>query len=98
MPPRTWTDRIDVQECDAGSGEERLIAAHVRPLATRPGALGVIDDAGGVGAPARHDFVVETAMGGGVHGLSEGPPGALARKALRSNLSDPAAKGRGSCR
>jgi thiamine-monophosphate kinase len=79
---------------DGGSGEERLIARHFRPLATHPGALGLIDDAAVVGVPSGHDLVVKTdAIIGGVHFFADDPPDAVARKALRVNLSDLAAKG-----
>jgi thiamine-monophosphate kinase len=79
---------------DGGSGEERLIARHFRPLATHPGALGLIDDAAVVGVPSGHDLVVKTdAIIGGVHFFADDPPDAVAKKALRVNLSDLAAKG-----
>jgi thiamine-monophosphate kinase len=87
-------DRMTAQACDAGSGEEHLIARYFRPLATHPGALGLIDDAGVVDVPVGHDLVVKTdAIVGSVHFLPEDPPDTVARKALRVNLSDLAAKG-----
>jgi thiamine-monophosphate kinase len=76
------------------SGEERLIARFFGPLATHPGALGLIDDAAVVGVPVGHDLVVKTdAIIGGVHFFPDDPPDAVAKKALRVNLSDLAAKG-----
>ncbi|MGN6286965.1 MAG: thiamine-phosphate kinase [Afipia sp.] len=75
------------------SGEDDLIARHFRPLATAPGALGLIDDAATFNA-AGDDVVVTTdAIVEGVHFLTDDPPDTVARKALRVNLSDLAAKG-----
>jgi thiamine-monophosphate kinase len=77
----------------SGSGEEDLIARYFRPLAIEPGAFGLIDDAA-VLAGRGDDIVVTTdAVVAGVHFLPEDPPEAVARKALRVNLSDLAAKG-----
>jgi thiamine-monophosphate kinase len=77
-----------------GSAEDRLIAKYFRPLATHPGARGLIDDAAVVGVPAGHELVL-TADGviAGVHFFPDDPPDTVARKALRINLSDLAAKG-----
>jgi thiamine-monophosphate kinase len=77
-----------------GSSEERLIARHFRPLANHPGALGLVDDAAAIAVPAGHDLVL-TADGviAGVHFFPDDPPETVARKALRINLSDLAAKG-----
>jgi thiamine-monophosphate kinase len=75
------------------SGEDALIARYFRPLATDPGAYGLDDDAGAL-KPSGHDIVVTTdAIVEGVHFLPDDPPDAVARKALRVNLSDLAAKG-----
>lgn len=75
------------------SGEDDLIARHFRPLATAPGAFGLIDDAA-VLEGGNDDIVVTTdAVVAGVHFLPDDPPEAVARKALRVNLSDLAAKG-----
>ncbi|MDO8977908.1 MAG: thiamine-phosphate kinase [Afipia sp.] len=75
------------------SGEDDLIARYFRPLATDPGAFGLVDDA----ALLNHtgdDLVVTTdAIVEGVHFLPDDPPDTIARKALRVNLSDLAAKG-----
>ena len=76
------------------SGEERLIARHFKPLAGHSGALELTDDAAELKLPAGHDLVLTTdAIVGGVHFLTDDPPATIARKALRVNLSDLAAKG-----
>jgi thiamine-monophosphate kinase len=75
------------------SGEDSLIARYFRPLATDPGAFGLTDDAALLKS-ADHDIVVTTdAIVEGVHFLPNDPPDTIARKALRVNLSDIAAKG-----
>lgn len=75
------------------SGEDALIARYFRPLATDPGAFGLDDDAAAL-RPDGHDIVVTTdAIVEGVHFLPDDPPDTVARKALRVNLSDLAAKG-----
>jgi thiamine-monophosphate kinase len=76
------------------SGEERLIGEYFRPLAGDPGAFGLLDDAGVLSPPAGCDVVLKTdPIIAGVHFFPDDPPGAVARKALRVNLSDLAAKG-----
>src|SRR3954463_5164807 len=76
------------------SGEDRLIARHFKPIARHPGALGLTDDAAGLVPPKGHALVVTAdAVVGGVHFFAGDPPDAIARKALRVNLSDLAAKG-----
>src|SRR5262249_40145799 len=71
-----------------------LIAELFAPLATAPGAFGLRDDAALVAARDGHDLVVTTdALVEGVHFLDSDPPDTVARKALRANLSDLAAKG-----
>jgi thiamine-monophosphate kinase len=75
------------------SGEDSLIARYFRPLATDPGAFGLDDDAAAL-RPDGSDIVVTTdAIVEGVHFLPGDPPDTVARKALRVNLSDLAAKG-----
>jgi thiamine-monophosphate kinase len=75
------------------SGEHDLIARYFRPLATDPGAFGLIDDAA-ILKSSGDDLVVTTdAIVEGVHFLPNDPPDTIARKALRVNLSDLAAKG-----
>ncbi len=76
------------------SGEDRLIAQYFRPLARHPGALGLLDDAAVLTPPEGCDLVLKTdAIIGGVHFFADDPADAVARKALRVNLSDLAAKG-----
>ena len=75
------------------SGEDSLIARYFRPLATDPGAFGLDDDAAAL-KPDGNDVVVTVdAIVEGVHFLPDDPPDTVARKALRVNLSDLAAKG-----
>jgi thiamine-monophosphate kinase len=77
-----------------GSGEDRLIARHFRPLARHPGALGLADDAAVLTPPAGCDLVLTTdGIIAGVHVFPDTPADAIARRALRVNLSDLAAKG-----
>jgi thiamine-monophosphate kinase len=75
------------------SGEDSLIARYFRPLATDPGAFGLGDDAAVLNARGDEIVVTTDAIVEGVHFLSDDPPETLARKALRVNLSDLAAKG-----
>lgn len=76
------------------SGEDRLIAHYFKPIARHPGAFGLTDDAAVLAAPSGHELVLKTdAIVGGVHFFLDDPPDAVARKALRVNLSDLAAKG-----
>src|SRR4029450_8587091 len=75
------------------SGEDSLIARYFRPLATDPGAFGLIDDAARLQARGDDIVVTTDAIVEGVHFLSADPPDTVARKALRVNLSDLAAKG-----
>jgi len=75
------------------SGEDDLIARYFRPLADAPASLGLRDDAA-VLAGSADDLVLTTdAIVEGVHYLADDPPDTIARKALRVNLSDLAAKG-----
>jgi thiamine-monophosphate kinase len=76
-------------------GEFELIARYFAPLAKGfPGAYGLLDDAAVIAALPGHDLVAKTdAIVGGVHFLLDDPPDLIARKALRVNLSDLAAKG-----
>jgi thiamine-monophosphate kinase len=75
------------------SGEDDLIARHFKPLATDPGALGLVDDAAILKAHGEDIVVTTDAVVAGVHFLPDDPPDTVARKALRVNLSDLAAKG-----
>jgi thiamine-monophosphate kinase len=76
-------------------GEFGRIARYFRPLAAQfPGALNLTDDAALIDVPAGQQLVLTTdAVVAGVHFLPTDAPGDVARKALRVNLSDLAAKG-----
>src|SRR4029453_1973853 len=75
------------------SGEDSLIARYFKPIATDPGAFGLDDDVA-VLKPQGADIVVTTdAIVEGVHFLPGDPAETIARKALRANLADLAAKG-----
>jgi len=74
--------------------EFQLIAQMFAPLATAPGAFGLKDDAAVIPAREGADLVVTTdALVEGVHFFASDPPDMVAKKALRVNLSDLAAKG-----
>lgn len=77
------------------SGEFERIARYFAPLAAGvPGALGLKDDVAYLEVPEGHELVAKTdAVVAGVHFLPDDPPDLIARKALRVNLSDLAAKG-----
>lgn len=78
----------------SASNEDSLIARYFRPLATDPGAFALTDDAAVLKAHDGDDLVVTTdAVVEGVHFLPGDPADTIARKALRVNLSDLAAKG-----
>jgi len=81
-------------ELPTDSHEDRLIAKYFKPLATDPGAFGLVDDAALVTPPPGCDLVLKAdAIIGGIHFFPEDPAEAVARKALRVNISDLAAKG-----
>jgi thiamine-monophosphate kinase len=75
------------------SGEDTLIARYFKPLATDPGAFNLVDDAAILKAHGEDVVVTTDAIVEGVHFLKDDPPDTIARKALRVNLSDLAAKG-----
>lgn len=77
------------------ASEFELIARYFAPLASKaPLAYGLTDDAAVLRATAGHDLVLKTdTIVGGVHFLPGDPPQSVARKLLRVNLSDLAAKG-----
>jgi thiamine-monophosphate kinase len=75
------------------SGEDSLIARYFKPIATDPGAFALTDDAAILKAGGDDIVVTTDAIVEGVHFLPDDPPETLARKALRVNLSDLAAKG-----
>ena len=73
--------------------ELSIIDRFFRPLAGE-GSFELRDDAARLPIPAGRDLVVTADMiAAGVHFLPDDPPGTIAQKALRVNLSDLAAKG-----
>jgi thiamine-monophosphate kinase len=76
-------------------GEFELIGRLFAPLAVgAPGAFGLTDDAAVIVPPAGEELVVTTdALVEGVHFLRGDPASSIAKKSLRVNLSDLAAKG-----
>lgn len=78
---------------DDRPSEDDLIARYFAPLAGE-GGLGLRDDAALIAPPAGCEIVATVdGLVGGVHFFADDPPAAIARKALRVNLSDLAAKG-----
>ena len=75
------------------SAEDSLIARYFRPIATDAGAFGLGDDAAILQGRGEDIVVTTDAIVEGVHFLPDDPPDSIARKALRVNLSDLAAKG-----
>lgn len=72
--------------------EDEIIANLFAPLAG-PAGLGFVDDAALLAVPPDHELVLTTdVLTSGVHFFADDPPEAIARKALRVNLSDLAAK------
>ena len=76
-------------------GEFELIARYFAPLARAfPGAYGLLDDAAVISPASGNELVVKSdAIVGGIDFLPDDPADLVARKALRVNLSDLAAKG-----
>jgi thiamine-monophosphate kinase len=77
------------------TSEFDLIERFFAPLAAaQPGALGLRDDAAILKPEPGFDLVITAdAIVEGIHFLAESPPGDVARRILRVNLSDLAAKG-----
>ncbi|MGH6817986.1 MAG: thiamine-phosphate kinase [Methylovirgula sp.] len=72
--------------------EDEIIANFFAPLAG-PAGLGLRDDAALLSVPSDCELVVSTDVFiSGVHFFADDTPGLIARKALRANLSDLAAK------
>jgi thiamine-monophosphate kinase len=88
------SDRDSAEATTGGLPSEfSLIARHFRPLAG-PGALDLADDAAVFAPPAGRELVISAdAMVAGVHFLADDPADLVARKLLRTNLSDLAAMG-----
>ena len=77
----------------ARPSEDDLIARFFAPMAG-PEGLGLLDDAALLAPPSGAELVLtQDALVAGVHFFADDPPAAIARKALRVNLSDLAAKG-----
>lgn len=75
-------------------GEFALIERYFRPLATHPGAFDLHDDVAVLRPKAGEELVLTTDLvAAGIHFFPDDPPESIARKALRVNLSDLAAKG-----
>jgi thiamine-monophosphate kinase len=75
------------------SAEDVFVARLIRPLAGE-GAFDLKDDAARLVPPSGHELVLTAdAIVMGVHAFPQDPPDLVARKALRMNLSDLAAKG-----
>ncbi|HUJ03754.1 MAG TPA: AIR synthase related protein, partial [Rhizomicrobium sp.] len=75
-------------------GEFELIAQLFAPLATAPGAFGLTDDVAALAPPPGQQLVLKTdAIVETVHFHPSDPADTVAKKALRVNLSDLAAKG-----
>ncbi|WP_442753335.1 thiamine-phosphate kinase [Methylocystis sp. JAN1] len=72
--------------------EDELIARIFAPIAG-PAALGLKDDAALIEASSEPTVATVDMVVAGVHFFPDDPPGRIAKKALRVNLSDLAAKG-----
>ena len=71
-----------------------IIAKYLKPLARTPGALGLSDDAAQVAIPPGNELVItKDAILAGVHFLETDPLDLVAKKLMRVNISDLAAKG-----
>ena len=71
-----------------------IIARYFAPLATAPGAFGLKDDAAAIPPRPGFDLIVTTdQIAEGTDFFKHDPPDMIAKKALRVNLSDLAAKG-----
>jgi len=74
-------------------GEFELISRYFAPLSGE-GSFGLLDDAALVAVSAGKALALtQDALAAGVHFFADDPPDLIARKALRVNLSDLAAKG-----
>lgn len=73
--------------------EDQLISRYLAPLATAAGADGLTDDAAVIPEGEGELVVTKDMAIAGVHFFPDDPPAMIAAKALRTNLSDLAAKG-----
>jgi thiamine-monophosphate kinase len=80
---------------DSLPGEFDLIARYFAPIAASyPGALGLKDDVALIDIAPGHRLAVTTdAIVAGIHFLPDDPPQLIAKKVMRVNVSDLAAKG-----
>lgn len=79
---------------DTRLGEFALIAKLFAPLAKSEGAFGLVDDVATLSVPEGRELVAKVdAIVEGVHFFRDDPADLVAKKALRVNLSDLAAKG-----
>jgi thiamine-monophosphate kinase len=90
-----WTTAMTGANNSDGSGEFDLIRRYFAPLAGGfAGSLGLEDDAALISPEPGCELVVTAdAIVCGVHFLADDPPGDVAKKLLRVNLSDLAAMG-----
>jgi thiamine-monophosphate kinase len=90
-----WGPRAVADPAKPLPGEFDLIARYFAPLAAgMPGALGLRDDAATFAPRPGEDLVFTVdALTAGIHFLADDPADLVARKMLRVNLSDLAAKG-----
>jgi thiamine-monophosphate kinase len=71
-----------------------LIAKYFAPLSTEKGAFDLQDDAATIAVPEGCELVISKDMlAENIHFFPDDPPDLIAKKALRTNLSDIAAKG-----
>src|SRR5262249_55921957 len=68
---------------ERASGEDSLIARYFKPIATDPGAFGLLDDVAVLKARSEGIVITTDAIVEGVHYLAGDPPDTIARKALR---------------
>ena len=75
-------------------GEFDLIARYLKPLATSAGAFHLQDDAATISVPeGAHLVISKDVLVGNVHFFPDDLPDLIARKALRTNVSDILSKG-----
>src|SRR5262249_25554290 len=82
------------QDDERAMDEFGIIAKYLKPLATAPGAFHLADDAAAIAVPPGNELVVtKDAILAGVHFLESDPLDLVAKKLMRVNISDLAAKG-----
>ena len=74
-------------------GEREWISRYFRPLATGPGAASLTDDVAELSAGGKSLIATVDALVEGVHFLASDPIDSVARKLVRSNVSDILSKG-----